>query len=217
MISSFCGTIGLLGGTTVKPRNMNTRIKAALSTRLRSKQTNTRSHSSFCSANSSSEIKLSREPSGKQLAGICTYKLPCKKSVRHSTSFSSLNGHLKSNKIASGFSAISSKSTNSFVIFRRSLTLLAAAADPAATALATDLLFNMRPLCWGDERADDVDDDDEDEDDDEDAVESLRRGLMSRFRLTTLTPPLVIVLVFSSSISMICCILLLFVVVDDCC
>lgn len=114
MMSSFCGTCLLSGGTTVKPRNMNTLIRAVLSGLLRLKQTNTFSHSNLSSANSSNETKLSRDPSDSTLVGISTYKIPLTSNVFHSTSFSSLNGHLKLSKSESGLSAISSKSINYF-------------------------------------------------------------------------------------------------------
>jgi len=102
----------LSGATTVNPRNINTLINAVLSGLLRLKQTNTFSHSSFSSANSSNETKLSRDPSDRTLVGMSTYNMPLTKSVFHSTSFSSLSGHLKLSKIESGLSAISSKSIN---------------------------------------------------------------------------------------------------------
>ena len=98
----------------VKPKNMKTLINAVLSGLLRLKQTNTFSHSNFSSANSSRDTKLSRDPSDSTLVGISTYKIPFTKSVFHSTSFSSLSGHLKLSKIESGLSAISSKSINFF-------------------------------------------------------------------------------------------------------
>ena len=112
MMSSFCGTCLLSGGTTVKPRNIKTLINAVLSGRLRLKQTNTFSHSNFSSANSRSDTKLSRDPSDNTLVGMSTYKTPFTNKVFHSTSFSSLNGHLKLSNSESGLSAISSKSMN---------------------------------------------------------------------------------------------------------
>lgn len=112
IMSSFCGTCLLSGGTTVKPKNMNTLMRAVLSGRLRLKHTNTFSHSSFSSANSSRDTKLSREPSDRTLVGMSTYKIPFTNNVFHSTSFSSLSGHLKLSNNESGLSAISSKSIN---------------------------------------------------------------------------------------------------------
>lgn len=113
MISSFCGTCLLSGGTTVNPKNMKTRIKSVRSGLLRLKQTKTFSQSSLSSANSSRETKLSREPSRNTVVGMSTYRIPLTSSVFHSTSFSSLRAHLKLTNSESGLSAISSKSTNS--------------------------------------------------------------------------------------------------------
>lgn len=113
IISSFCGTSLEPGGTKENPKNMNTLIRACLSGLFRLKQTKTFSHSSFSSANSSNETKLSRDPSGRTLIGMSTYKVPFTNRVFHSTSFWSLNGHLKLSNSESGFSAISSKSINS--------------------------------------------------------------------------------------------------------
>jgi len=113
MISLFWGTDLLSGGTTLKPRNINTLIRAVRSGRLFLKQTKTFSHSSFSSANSSREMKLSLEPSGNILVGISTYKVLLISSVFHSNSFSSLKGHLKLTKRDSAISARSSKSINS--------------------------------------------------------------------------------------------------------
>lgn len=112
MISLFCGTVLLPGGTTVKPRNMNTLMRAVRSGRLFLKQTKTFSHSSFSSANSRSEIKLSRLPSGNILAGMSTYRVLLISSVFHSNSFSSLKGHLKLTRRDSAISFRSSKSIN---------------------------------------------------------------------------------------------------------
>ena len=112
MMSSFCGTSLLSGGTTVKPKNMNTRINAVLSGLFLLKQTKTFSQSNFSSANSSNDTKLSREPSGNTLVGISTYNTPFTNKVFHSTCFSSLNGHLKFKRSESALSAISSKSIN---------------------------------------------------------------------------------------------------------
>ena len=112
-MSSFCGTSLLSGGTTLNPRNMNTRMRAERSLLFLLKHTKTFSHSNFSSANSSNETKLSREPSGNTLVGMSTYNTPFTSSVFHSTSFSVLSEHLKFNNRESGLSAISSKSINS--------------------------------------------------------------------------------------------------------
>ena len=112
-MSSFCGTCLLSGGTTLKPKNINTLINAVLSGLFLLKQTYTFSHSNLSSANSSNETKLSRDPSISTLVGMSTYNTPLTSNVFHSTSFSSLNEHLKLTNNESGLSAISSKSINS--------------------------------------------------------------------------------------------------------
>lgn len=142
MMSLFCGTCLLFGGTTLNPRNMNTLIRAARSFRSFLKQTNTFSHSSFSSANSNKETKLSREPSGSILVGISTYMVPSTKSVFHSTSFSSLSGHLKLTKRDSEHSAISSKSINSVGLLVSTLSFKELLDDlvDALRLLATDPL-----------------------------------------------------------------------------
>lgn len=94
-ISSFCGTSLLLGLTTLKPKNMNTRMSEDLSVRSFFMQTKTRLQSSWSSANSSNDTKLSLEPSGKIFDGISTYKFPLIKRVFQRISFSSLKLDLK--------------------------------------------------------------------------------------------------------------------------
>lgn len=116
MMSSFWGTSLLSGGTTVKPKNMKTLMRAVRSALFLLKHTKTFSHSNFSSANSNRETNESREPSGKTLVGISTYSTPLTNRVFHSTSRSSLNGHLKLSKSESGLSAISSKSINSALV-----------------------------------------------------------------------------------------------------
>jgi len=53
------------GATALKPKNLKTFINETLSVRDLFKTTNTRSHSSLSSANSSNETKLSLVPSVK--------------------------------------------------------------------------------------------------------------------------------------------------------
>jgi hypothetical protein len=96
---------------------MNTRMRAVRSGLFRLKQTKTFVHSNFSSANSSNEMKLSRDPSGNTDAGISTKRTLLMNIVFHSTCFSTLKAQVKSKNNDSSLSAISSKLKN-FLFFQ---------------------------------------------------------------------------------------------------